>query len=126
MKYVSFRYRSAVALRVLILLMTGCGTSVRPTPVTITYRPSVFGVGQVVVITNSSNHHLYNVTVVGRNFNHVTSASVKAADHLAPGGSVEVGWMEFENWVPEPGETIEVYADKFLTPSVSIVPKIQD
>lgn len=106
-----------------ILTMAGCNSSVAPAPVSVTYRPSLLGIGQVVVITNSSNHHLYNVTVVARSFKDVTSASVKATDHLTPGASVEVGWMQFGNWVPEPGETIEIYADGHLTPSLSVVPK---
>ena len=103
--------------------LAGCGTSALPTPVKITYRPSLVGVGQVIVVTNTSSHHLYNVTIVARNLKQVSSASVKAADHLAPGASVEVGWLELETWVPEPGETVEVYADKYLTPSISVVPK---
>ena len=106
------------------LLVSGCGTSVRPTPVTVTYRPSFLGIGQVVIISNTSSHHLYNVKVVGRNFNQVSSASVKATDHLGPGSSVEVGWLQFEGWVPEPGETIEVYSDNYLTPNISVVPKL--
>ena len=100
----------------------GCGTSVLPPPVTITYRPSLVGIGQVVQISNKSGHHLYNVRVVGRNFEQVSSASVKASDHLGPGESVEVGWMEFGAWVPAPGETIEVYADNYVTPKLSVIP----
>jgi hypothetical protein len=113
----------AFVLLLALSFTTGCGTSALPTPVTISYRPSLVGIGQVVVITNNSNHHLYNVKVVGRNFEQVSSASVKASDHLAPGATVEVGWMEFESWVPQPGESIEVYADDFLTPKVSVIPK---
>ncbi|MBM3967828.1 MAG: hypothetical protein FJ308_22640 [Planctomycetes bacterium] len=113
----------ATMLATLIPVLSGCGKSALPPPVTVSYRPSLVGVGQVVVITNNSNHHLYNVSVVGRNFEQVSSASVKATDHLSPGSSVEVGWLEFESWVPVPGETIEVYADDYATPKVSIIPK---
>jgi hypothetical protein len=102
--------------------LAGCGTSALPPPVTVTYRPSLVGIGLVVQISNDSGHHLYNVRVVGRNFEEVASASVKAADHLGPGEVIEVGWMEFESWVPVPGETIEVYADNYLTPKLSVVP----
>jgi len=113
----------ATILATLIPVLSGCGTSALPPPVTVSFRPSLVGVGQVVVITNNSNHHLYNVSVVGRNFEQVSSGSVKATDHLSPGSSVEVGWLEFESWVPVPGETIEVYADNYATPKVSIIPK---
>ena len=114
---------SAIMLATLIPVLSGCGTSALPPPVTVSYRPSLVGIGQVVVITNHSGHHLYNVSVVGRNFKQVSSASVKATDHLSPGSSVEVGWLEFERWVPQPGETIEVYADNYATPKISIIPK---
>jgi len=118
------RHRKA-ALAVLLcssFLLSGCGTSALPPPVTVTYRSSFVGLGKVVVISNNSSHHLYNVRVVGRNFEEVSSASVKATDHLAPGSSVEVGWLEFESWVLQPGETIEVYADNYVSPKVSIIP----
>jgi len=112
----------AILLLALVPTISGCGTSALPPPVTVSYRASLLGVGQVVVISNTSGHHLYNVSVVGRNFEQVSSASVKATDHLSPGSSVEVGWLEFESWVPQPGETIEVYADNYATPRVSIIP----
>jgi len=104
------------------VLLSGCNTSALPAPVSVSYRASLFGVGQVVIITNTSSHHLYNVTVVGRNFKEVSSASVKATDHLPPGSTVQVGWLEFDNWVPQPGETIEIYADGHPVPKVSVIP----
>jgi hypothetical protein len=107
----------------LALLALFTKTTPLPPPVGVTYRQSLVGMGMVVQITNKSSYHLYKVTVVGRNIKQVSSASVKATDHLSPGGSVEVGWLEFGNWVPEPGETIEVYCDNYATPAVSVVPK---
>lgn len=119
--------RSTAILVVLFLAsigtIPGCGMSALPPPASVTYRSSLVGMGQVVVITNKSSDHLYNVTVVGRNYQQVSSASVKATDDLAPGSTVEVGWLEFGNWVPQPGESIEVYADNYATPKVSIIPK---
>jgi hypothetical protein len=119
------KYRSViiqVAFLGAALGLPGCGTSALPPPVGISFRPSALGIGQVAVISNSSGHHLYNVRVVGRNFNDLSSASVKVSEHLAPGSTVEVGWFEFEKWVPQPGETIEVYADNFVTPAIAIIP----
>ena len=112
-----------IGLMFTAIAFAGCGVSALPPPVSVSYRPSLFGMGMVVVITNKSSHHLYNVKVTGRNYNQVSSASVKASDHLLPGGSVEVGWMEFGSWVPVPGESIEVYADDYATPTISIIPK---
>ena len=114
---------SVVVMAVLTLLVSGCGKSPLPPPVTVTYRNSLVGVGKVIQITNNSSHHLYNVRVVGRNNQEVSSASVKATDHLSPQGYVEVGWMEFEAWVPRPGESVEVYCDDYAAPFISIVPE---
>ncbi|NUQ60972.1 MAG: hypothetical protein HUU20_00680 [Pirellulales bacterium] len=113
---------SALAL-FLATIVSGCGTSPIYPPVTIEYRDSLFGIGKVVIISNPSSHHLYNVRVVGRNLQEMSSASVKATDHLSPGSFVQVGWLEFENWAPQPGESIEVYADGYVVPAVSIIPK---
>jgi hypothetical protein len=95
-------------------------------PVQITYRESLVGIGMVVRIENTSSHHLYNVKVVGRNFKEIQSASVMASRHLRPHTTVEVGWLEFEGWVPRPGESIEVYCDDYWFPSVSLVPEPDD
>jgi len=123
MRTLHLTIKSLVLLIAMICTIPGCGTSALPPPVSVSYRPSLIGLGEVVVITNNSNHHLYNVRVVGRNFQEVSSASVKATDHLAPGRTVEVGWREFRSWFPQPGETIEVYADNYASPKVSIIPK---
>lgn len=117
-----YRFYALIAMVVGPLFVSGCDKSALPTPVTIRFRPSLVGMGQVAVISNNSAHHLYNVRVVGRSVSELSSGSVKAADHLAPGDTVDVGWLEFGAWVPQPGETIEVYADDYLTPKVAIVP----
>jgi hypothetical protein len=109
-------------MAMLIPFVSGCGKSALPPPVTVTYRDSFIGVGKVIQITNTSSHHLYNVRVVGRNYEEVSSASVKATDHLRPHDSVEVGWLEFEAWTPAPGESVEVYCDDYAAPYVSIIP----
>jgi|TARA_B110000263_G_scaffold185136_1_gene162713 hypothetical protein len=106
----------------ILTTLLGCGKSALPPPVSITFRHSLIDIGEVVIITNNSNHHLYNVRVVGRNFDEISSASVQASEHLSPGDSIEVGWLEFEAWVPRPGETIEVYCDNYLTPKTAFVP----
>ena len=116
-----------VAIAALVsALASGCGKSALPPPVTVTYRPSIVGVGMVIQISNTSSHHLYNVQVVGRNYDEVSSASVKATDHLEPYGVVEVGWMEFEAWVPQPGESVEVYCDDYATPYISVIPELTE
>ena len=54
------------------------------------------------------------------------SGSAKATDHLRPYDSVEVGWLEFEAWVPVPGESVEVYCDDYAVPFISIIPESTD
>jgi hypothetical protein len=110
------------------LLEVGCdeqGNTFLPRPippVSVTYRDSLVGAGRVIQITNNSSHHLYNVKVVGRNAQQNSSASVRATDHLRPGDVVEVGWLEFEVWTPEPGESVEIYCEDYAVPYVSVVP----
>ena len=113
---------SVAVMLMLNLLVQGCGVSALPPPVQVTYRDSLVGVGKVIQITNISSHHLYNVRVVGRNYGELSSASVKATDHLRPHQTVEVGWLEFEAWVPSPGESVEVYCNDYATPFISTVP----
>jgi len=95
-------------------------------PVEITYRPSMVGIGIVIQVNNKSSHHLYNVTVVGRNFESNSSGSVKVTEHLQPWTAVEVGWMEFGCWVPVTGETVEVYCDGYPVPKPSIIPDMRE
>lgn len=113
----------AILLAIAVTSYSGCGQSALPPPVKVTHRQSLVGIGMVVQITNTSGHHLYNVKVVGRSLREVESASLIATEHLRPRDSIEVGWMEFDGWVPQPGETIEVYCDDYALPKVSIVPK---
>ena len=106
-----------------VLAVTGCGTSALPPPVTITVRDSIFNSdSKVIQITNNSSHHLFNVRIVGRSFQEISSASVRATEELRPGQTVEVGWYEFGNWTPRSGESVEVYCDDYVTPQVQIIP----
>ena len=108
---------------VTFFLIRGCGSSALPPPVTLSIRDSIFAdMGKVVQIRNDSNHHLYNVRVVGRSFKDVSSASVRAAEELTPSQTIEVGWRQFKSWAPRSGETIEVYCDNYVTPKALIIP----
>ena len=104
------------------LFICSCGKSALPPPVHVGYRDSLVGMGKVMQITNTSGHHLYNVRVIGRNRDQMQSASVRVSKHLRPGATAEVGWLEFGNWTPISGETMEVYADDYMTPHISVIP----
>jgi len=126
-----FHFRKLVPCVVLLLpALAGCSetglplpSSVVPPPVEVTYRDSLWGAGKVIQITNNSAHHLYRVRVVGRNFEQGASASVVATEHLSPYKTTEVGWMEFEAWIPVPGEMVEVYCEDQVIPYISSVPR---
>lgn len=115
---------SCLALLSLILVaFQGCGSSPLPPPITISIRNSILDESSKVIrITNDSQHHLYNISVVGRNFKDVSSASVRASNELRPGATVEVGWLEFGNWIPRSGESVEVYADNYGLPKIHLIP----
>jgi len=110
------------AILLLMPELAGCGNSALPPPVKVSYRDSIFGAGKVAQIKNDSAHHLYNVRVTGREYDTLESASVRVTEHLAPHASVEVGWLEFGSWCPAPGESLEIYADNYLSPYVSVIP----
>lgn len=119
-----FPFAIALFLAAAVLSMIpGCGTSALPPPVSVTIRDSLLiGNSKVIQISNNSSHHLYNVRVVVRNMQKVSSGSVRATDELRPGQTVEVGWMEFENWSPSSGEYVEVYCDNYVSPQIKIIP----
>ena len=106
----------------MVVSVAGCGKSVLPPPVEVTYREAILGPGMVVRVTNTSSHHLYEVSVTGRSRDAPSGASVRATDHLEPGETVEVGWLEFGQWVPLPGESIEVYVKDYAIPKIALIP----
>lgn len=108
------------ALLLATMLCCGCDESSTAPPITAAARDSLLGRGKVLIITNNSNHHLYDVKVVMRSGE--SSASVRAAEHLAPLKSVEIGWRELENWKIEPGQRFEIHADDYNLPAVFEVP----
>lgn len=118
-------YTFSLVLLVGCLVSPGCKQSASSPPLNVTFRASILGQGQVAVVKNNSSHHLYNLKVVGRNSQKGTSASVRVTDHLSPGATTEVGWLEFERWIPEPGETLEFYADDYLLPRKVVIPPIK-
>jgi hypothetical protein len=106
---------------VLIVLFLFFNKSPIPPNIQVGFRDSLLGRGKVVILTNRSGDHYYDVRVSVRTSNG-RSASVIANRDLAPLGSCEVGWLELGNWVVEPGETVFVSTDSNPIPVVSNVP----
>ncbi len=119
---IASRLTVALILACAVSLLAGCSKSPKPPPVDIAVRKSIVGVGRVIQIRNRSAHHLYNVKVVLRDLEKLTSGSVRATSHLRPYTAVEVGWLQFQGWVPQRGQTIEVYCDDHLLPKIAVVP----
>jgi len=82
-------------------------------PVSMSIRKSMVGIGNVVQVRNTSTQVLRGVVVTGRNAGTNSSATYRIGT-LTPGQLVEVGWMEW-NWRVDPGETVTVSADGFLS-----------
>ena len=81
-------------------LIAGCGGG---PPVTVHHRDSILDMGKVIIVTNNSDKYLHGVKV-----------RVSAGDQektcliltIAPHDSVEVGWMQLDEWkIPEGSET---------------------
>lgn len=88
------------------------GVGLRDVPLVCSWRPSLVGEGQVVIIANPTGETLRNVHIVCR-----SSASNEKKeyfeDHWTPEQTKEIGWME--GWRFLSGETVEVSASGYLT-----------
>jgi hypothetical protein len=81
-------------------------------PVSVTVRPSLIGIGNVVQVRNNSAKALTEVVVTGRNPANNQTATHHVG-HLGARELAEVGWMEW-NWTVTPGETITISARGYL------------
>lgn len=115
---------------VLISMLAGCGPLSSP-PVAVAYRESVLGKGLVLIITNASpDKSLIHVGVRATLPDHATR-DVLLAPSLAPGETVEAGWLELrqrgDTSVDEsaivPGTKVEIYARDYGVPVRLTVPE---
>lgn len=100
----------------------GCGTRTNSPPIAIGNSVPLNGVAEHITINNFSQTPLTNVRVVGIRTSDSTSGSVPAMPTFAPWKPIEIPWNSFGGWTPEPGDTIEVYADGFTDPVRSMIP----
>ena len=82
-------------------------------PVSVLFRSSMVGLGKVMIITNTSDKPLYEVTV---KVNRIVAVT------LEPNRSIDVGWMEI-NWMFQPGENFRISARGYPGSFIGTVPE---
>jgi len=84
-------------------------------PISLTARESLAGQGMVVIVTNTSDEFLHDVTVT------IESPAKETKKHfvatLDPHDSINVGWLKLEGWPIPEGSTVTVSCKGFLRPA---------
>lgn len=91
-------------------------------PLSLNVRPSLVGAGYVLVITNTSDEFLHEVSVRAKAPNGSELKSKIVAVTLKPHSSVEVGWMELGMQF-DPGDKVYVGAKGYWSDVNGTVPK---
>lgn len=115
-------YLLGIVVLVLVVLYLFFNKSPIPPNIQVDFRGSLIGAGKVMMLSNRSGDHYYNVRVKIRG-SKGDSASVIADSDLAPSETSEVGWLQFGNWVVEPGETVYISTDSNPIPLIKNVPR---
>ena len=110
-----------VLVIVLVVLYVFFNKSPVPPNIAVGYRPSLVGVGKVLIMQNKSGDHYYKLRVK-INGTKGSSTSIIADEHFEPGEVTELGWLELGNWVLEPGERVYISTDSNPVPVISTVP----
>jgi len=79
-------------------------------PISLLVRPSAIGAGYVLVITNTSDDHLHEISVQAKTPNGEILKKRVVATTLAPHKSIEIGWLELSDWQFAAGETVYIGA----------------
>jgi hypothetical protein len=92
-------------------------------PITLTIRESKVGAGMVLMITNTSDEPLHQITVSASNDDAKRELKeVVVATTLKPHATIEVGWMELD-WAFQPGELVRVGAKGYMAYVRGTVPE---
>ena len=91
-------------------------------PVSVLFRSSMVGLGKVMIITNTSDKPLYEVTVKVNNHKLHEEVNRIVAVTLEPNRSIDVGWMEI-NWMFQPGENFRISARGYPGSFIGTVPE---
>jgi hypothetical protein len=102
----------ALALAVIPSRWLPSGIGLRPTPLSVEFKPSLVGLGQVAIIENPTETTLYGVKM----FTAESRASGKPDLHKEtwrPGESLKLGWTK--GWRFDSGETFRASAAGYRT-----------
>lgn len=91
-------------------------------PITVNVRPSAIGAGYVLIITNTSDDPLHQISVKAKNPSGEELKRKIVTVTLDAHKSVEVGWMEV-GWKFDPGEKVYVGAKGYWSDVSGTVPK---
>ncbi len=94
----------AVVVLLFVIMIVGADEP----PLSIVTRDSFVGAGKVLIITNTSDDYLHACTIKIEAPNGQVFGPKVFATTLEPHAGIEVGWMELEGWVVEPGERVTV------------------
>jgi hypothetical protein len=92
-------------------------------PITLTTRDSLVGAGKVLIITNTSDETLHQITLgISNDEKNQEVKDVVVAVTLKPHDSIQVGWMEL-NLAFEPGDSVRVGAKGYMAYVRGTVPE---
>jgi len=115
---------------VLVGVLAGCGPLSSP-PVAVAYRESLLGKGLVLIITNASPDKSLIHLGLRAKIPGDAARDVLLAPSLAPGATVEAGWLELRQRGDSsanesaivPGTKVEIYARDYGVPVRLTVPE---
>lgn len=106
------RIRGRLAATLIVAaLATAC--QLQP-PISLSARESLAGQGLVVIVTNTSDEFLHDVTVTIKSPDNEVKKHFEAT--LEPHDSINVGWLKLEAWPIPEGSTVTVSCKGFLRP----------
>lgn len=92
-------------------------------PITLTTRDSLVGAGKVLIITNTSDETLHQITLgISNDEKNQEVKDVVVAVTLKPHDSIQLGWMEL-NLAFEPGDSVRVGAKGYMSYVRGTVPE---
>jgi len=104
-----------------IFFLTGCDQfpGIAYPNVYVLYRQSLVGAGRVLILKNDSTKYLHELTItITRNGQEIARKGI--ARELAPGDSIQVGWVEL-GVALKTGDNIKIYAKGYIAPWVGKV-----
>lgn len=94
-----------------LTILSGCELKGIDPPLLLSARHSMVGKGIVFVVTNKSDHVIHGVSGLISSTRGKRSFSIHT---IHAHGSVEIGWLQLNGWIPPVGSSIEVKTSGYL------------